>query len=217
VIAYKFLRAGRVGSFSGVSWPDPAEDRSWVAATGRHRVHACLTDDLPAWAEDELWRVELDGHVATGCGMLAADRGRLVERIAGWDAAVAAELALATALRARDFAVDVLRACGHAEHADALAGCSSARDVRDVAGTLAARTTLATDAARAAAYLADTANKAVRALDEPGIAPSLAAGAGFIAGNVAAIATGDYADAPLRERAWQGQWLAERLALASSS
>jgi hypothetical protein len=213
VIAYKFLRDGRVGVFSGVRWPDPAEDPPWMLATDRHRVHACELDDLAAWADAELWRVELDGDVASGYGVLAADRGRLLERVEAWDTDLAAELALATALRARDFAVGVLHAAGHADEAAALERCAAAEDVQDLAGSLAERETLAPDATRAAAYLADTARKAVRARSEPAIAPSLAAGAGFIAGNVAAIASGDFDGAPLRERAWQAQWLAERLAL----
>jgi hypothetical protein len=213
VIAYKFLRAGRVGSFSGVRWPAPGEQPSWVLARGRRRVHACLPGDLPAWADAELWRVELDGDVAPGCGMLAADRGRLVERVEDWDAAVAAELATATALRARDFAAGVLRSHGHEDEAASVARCSAPQELLDAAGSLAERDGLAPDAATAAAFLADTTRKAVRAQAEPEIAPSLAAGAGFIAAQVAGLATGEFEHAQARERAWQGNWLVERLSL----
>jgi hypothetical protein len=49
MIAHKFLRAGRVGPFSGFLWP---ESGLWVQAAGktvacRRGLHACRTRDLP--------------------------------------------------------------------------------------------------------------------------------------------------------------------------
>jgi len=60
MIAYKFLRSGRIGPFSGYRWPEPG---AWVDASGtdpcRRGVHACRTADLPWWLADELWEIEL--------------------------------------------------------------------------------------------------------------------------------------------------------------
>ena len=62
MIGYKFLHAGGVGAFSGLSWPQPTNERpgAWVAARGRLReslngIHGCRTRDLPDWLDDELW------------------------------------------------------------------------------------------------------------------------------------------------------------------
>ncbi len=66
MIAYKFLQAGRVAPFSGVTWP---EDGVYVDATEgplaacRNGVHGCRVRDLPYWLDDELWEIELDGEV----------------------------------------------------------------------------------------------------------------------------------------------------------
>ena len=80
MIAYKFLRAGRVAPFSRVAWPAPMSDApaAWLQAVSGERacegrVHACRVEDLPEWLDAELWRVELDGDE------LAA--GRLRERL----------------------------------------------------------------------------------------------------------------------------------------
>jgi hypothetical protein len=56
MIAYEFLRSGRIGPFSGFSWPEPG---IWVKAdTGaelcRAGIHACRALDLPWWLVDEL-------------------------------------------------------------------------------------------------------------------------------------------------------------------
>ena len=111
--AYKFLRDGRVGPFSGVRWPAPGEWLQAAAGGGRaceEQVHACRLADLPEWMDAELWRVELDGDVRVDCGKLVADRGRLVERVATWDASFMTAFAEACTLRARDAALVVLAA-----------------------------------------------------------------------------------------------------------
>ena len=60
--AYKFLRAGRVGAFSGEAWPeDGIIEVDGPLEECRNGVHACRADDLPYWLDDELWEVELDG------------------------------------------------------------------------------------------------------------------------------------------------------------
>jgi hypothetical protein len=107
VIAWKFLGPGRTGPFSQVVWPAPG---TWLHAaahplrTCRTAVHACELADLPLWLDIELWRVELGGPVQRGGGKLAAPAGRLLERLASWDAAAAVAYADACAERARELA-----------------------------------------------------------------------------------------------------------------
>lgn len=107
MLAYKFLREGAVGPFSGVAWPPPGE---WLAAAPggtsvcRRGVHACRPEDLPRWIGQELWAVELRGDVVETPYKLVAPEGRLVERVAGWDAAAAQRFAAACADRIRALA-----------------------------------------------------------------------------------------------------------------
>ena len=105
VIAYKFLRDGRVGPFSHVTWPEPQAAEPWVQRRGAggvcsQHVHACRVGDLPEWLDSELWRVELDGDVAVDCGKLVAARGRLLARVDAWGPGAAADFAEACAARA---------------------------------------------------------------------------------------------------------------------
>jgi hypothetical protein len=102
--AYKFLRPGAIGRFSGFAWPAPEGDGPgpWVdavpsaCATG---IHACDVADLPYWLDAELWEIELGGQVQRTDKKLVAQRGRLLHRIDGWDDG--AMDALAAACRAR--------------------------------------------------------------------------------------------------------------------
>jgi hypothetical protein len=119
VLAYKFLHQGRVGIFSGFAWPVG----KWVSVDGpllpsRRGVHACRLEDLPHWLDDELWLAELDGEIIDEPRMLVAKRGRLVERLAGWDSGTAGEFTLACL--ARDHAQPELSAdaAEWAEHPD---------------------------------------------------------------------------------------------------
>jgi hypothetical protein len=209
VIAYKFLCDGRVGPFSGVRWPQAGE---WLHASGGRRacegrIHACRLEDLADWMDSELWRVELDGDVAVDCGKLVADRGRLVERVAIWDAALMAQFAEACALRARDAALTVLPA-GSPAH-EALAACS---DAETLATACAALDGLPAAEERAAGYAGDAARHVLGARAAPATAPTHAAVNGFIASHAAAFAQDDLT-AVQRERAWQTGWLAQRLGL----
>lgn len=210
MIAYKFLADGRVGPFSGVTWPT---DFEWLQASGGDRacgprVHACRIEDLPEWMDHELWRVELDGDVRVDCGKLVADRGRLLERVAAWDPALMAAFAEACALRARDAALRLLPASAARE---ALARCTTAEQLADAVAQLA---DLDPDEARAVGYAGDAARHVLGARDEPAKAPTHAAVNGFIAAHAAAFAD-DSVAAVQRERAWQAQWLAGRLALST--
>jgi hypothetical protein len=110
VIAYKVLRAGAVGPFSGYTWPLPrgGGPGPWVAAGGRaicrDAVHGCRVADLPWWLGEELWEAEFDGPVATGRHKISAPRARLLRRVEGWDAACARRFAEACAERAHALA-----------------------------------------------------------------------------------------------------------------
>jgi hypothetical protein len=103
LIAYKFLEAGAVGPFTGFHWPRDA----WVEAPVPLElcgsgVHACDGDALCEWLSAELWTVELGGKVLNGDGVLVAERGRLVEHVAGWNPDSEREFAVACTARIRD-------------------------------------------------------------------------------------------------------------------
>ena len=78
MIAYKFLGAGAVGTYSGFAWPvGEWVDVDLPLVPSRRGVHACRVLDLPYWLDDELWVVELDGEIAEQERMVVAERGRL--------------------------------------------------------------------------------------------------------------------------------------------
>lgn len=201
MIAYKFLRAGRVGAFSGFRWPAPGR---WVrvsdtVAMCREGIHACRVRDLPWWLAEELWEIELGGDVQPDEHKVIARAGRLRSRVEAWTPGCATEYGVACAWRARGHAVQALRRAGHVEPAQALATCGTLKEVRQLARELArqvpdSRISLMiardgafralTDAAPTSAYIAAHAAKR---LDGP---------AGYDA-----------------ERAWQSRWLTDRLRL----
>ena len=215
--AYKFLRPGRVGPFSGMGWPTPGE---WLHAGagggGRAceaQVHACRAEDLPDWMDAELWRVELDGDVRVDCGKLVAERGRLVERVATWDAEFMAAFAEACTLRARDAALRVLapEGAGAAARA-ALADAVDAERIAAVAADAALLDGLDPAQVRAIGYAGDAARHVLGARAQPATAPTHAAVNGFIAQHAAAFAEDDLA-AVARERAWQAAWIVDHAGL----
>jgi hypothetical protein len=173
-------------------------------------VHACRAQDLPEWMDAELWRVELDGDVRVDCGKLVADRGRLVERIAAWDATLMAAFAEACTLRARDAALLVL-APDEPPHA-ALAAATSAEQIAALAADPALAAGLDAARERAVGYAGDAARHVLGARAEPATAPTHAAVNGFIAAAAAAFACDDLG-AVERERAWQAAWVAEHAGL----
>ncbi len=201
MIAYKFLRSGRRGPFSAFQWPPPGE---WVRSGDEphlcHRgIHACRVRDLPWWMADELWEIELDGVVEPADHKIVAPAGRLRARIAGWNAACSREYAAACAWRARDRAVETLARAGHPQTADELAAYSTLDDL------LVAARRLAEDLPDSRIGLTIAASGAVRALS--GLAPTSA----YIAAHAALRVGGPPAYAA--ERAWQVQWLVDRLDL----
>jgi hypothetical protein len=100
--AYKFLRPGGIGPFSGFAWPNG----DWVEAGGPdlcvRGVHACRQADLPYWITGELWEMELDGAIREEERKLVAERGRLVRRVEAWDALAGRRFAEAFARRTRE-------------------------------------------------------------------------------------------------------------------
>lgn len=106
--AYKFLRDGGLGPFSGFRWPLPGADGPgpWIEArafAGRcgAGIHACDGDHLTYWLGPELWIIELGGDVVAADRKLVAPRGRLVARVDAWGPAIVDELAGAAIERAR--------------------------------------------------------------------------------------------------------------------
>jgi hypothetical protein len=201
MIAYKFLRMGRVGPFSAFQWPEPGV---WVhvpqdLAACRRGIHACRPSDLPWWLGDELWEIELDGHVKVDHHKIIAPSGRLRWRIAAWTSACAQEYADACAWRAQGRAVEALARGGHRHAALQLSTCATLDDV------LIAARELAEDISDARISLTIAGDGAVRALT--GAPPTSA----YIAAHAAMRLDGPAGYAT--ERAWQSQWLIERLGL----
>ena len=208
MIAYKFLCPGRIAPFTRHAWPEPGG--GWVTSSANGAgaicldgVHACRARDLPMWLDEELWEVELDGAIVEGDSKLAAERGRLTRQVTAWNPGSISDFALACALRTRDQALWALRSSGTPDErgaAESLAQAFTAREV--IAVTEAAEPAASEPAKLALGFLADAAGSA---LDN-----ACAEGA-YIAAHAAGVLHG--ADGERAERAWQADWLAERLEL----
>ena len=201
MIAYKFLRAGRIGPFSAFEWPEPG---TWVhapreLAACRRGIHACRPCDLPWWLADELWEIELDGRVQADEHKIIAPAGRLRAQIEKWTPECAQEYADACAWRARERAVSALARAGHPHEAHRLATCGTLDDV------LVAARQLADAIPDTRISLTIAGDGAVRALT--GAPPTSA----YIAAHAAMRVDG--AAGYAAERAWQSRWLVERLDL----
>jgi hypothetical protein len=201
VIAYKFLRSGRVGPFSGFQWPEPdvRVDTAPEVTVCRRGIHACRRSDLPWWLADELWEIELDGPVRVEEHKIIAVAGRLRSRIEAWTPACAQEYADACAWRAQGRAVAALAHAGYRRAARQLAACATLDDA------LVAARRLADDIPETRISLTIAGDGAVRALT--GAPPTSA----YIAAHAAMRVDGPAGYAA--ERAWQSQWLVDRLGL----
>lgn len=118
MIAYKFLDVGGLGRFSMFAWPRAAAGASggWVEAAPAlctSGIHACRVGDLPFWLDVELWRIELDGPVVEAHHKVIAGRGRLIERVVGWDETAARDFSSACAERATELAGDAVALGGY--------------------------------------------------------------------------------------------------------
>ena len=233
MIAYKFLSSGRVGLFSRVRWPEPG---TWLQAdadvercvSGIHAVHP---EGLLNWIDDELWTCELDGLVDDDGQELVAERGRLLERVDGWNETSARDFARACAARGRELVVEALRAEGHDDVARELGGLDAEGFVTTAPG-LAAR--LPAEIGSLLLMSADTTALAEgRRLEarEPQLRSHLEAVAdggathGAVAAHVAFVVANStaglhpegYEAGFAAERSWQLERLVERLGLAVSA
>ena len=111
MIAYKFLKAGAVGPFTGFRWRPDVWVEAEEAAPCRDGIHACRTRDLPLWLDSELWEIELDGTIVEAERKLVARRGRLTRRIEPWTPELATEFGRFCARRTRK-AVGLLPSLG---------------------------------------------------------------------------------------------------------
>jgi hypothetical protein len=203
MIAYKCLRPGRTGPFSGFQWPEPGE---WVHADPdmvacRRGIHACRISDLPWWLADELWEIEINGNVQVDQHKILAPAGRLSSQVEGWTPACAQEYADACAWRAHGRAVQALTRTGHNNAAETLTACATLDDV------LKAARQLAQAIPDTKISLTIAGDGAFRALT--GVPPASA----YIAAHAAMRVDG--AEGYSAERAWQSRWLAQRLGLGA--
>jgi hypothetical protein len=218
VLAYKFLRPGAVGPFSGHRWPTPGdgEQGPWVETSSwtgvcRDGVHGCERRHLPLWIWEELWEVELAGEVEAEGHKLRARRGRLVRRIETWRATAAKAFASVCARRAAEHAAGPLREAGHGEAAALFGDATNLQAVRDMTAQvweslpLVAR--IPTGMASDGALRALTAE----ASDDRYVAAHGAAVSAYISAMTAMRVAGrERYDA---ERAWQADWLSRELGL----
>jgi hypothetical protein len=206
--AYKFLAAGALAPFTGRPWPVPGRHAAgaWIVSPAgdlaRYGVHACRVEDLSYWPDDELWLVELGGTILHEPYQLVATRGRLLQRVAEWNADTAREYAGACAWRARDLASEGLDRAGLRDGSAALRACI------DLVSLEATAKSLAGDAPRSEprGLVAYAAGAAMRARQGRFREASLQCA------HLGAAITGTDAGAE-RERAWQSDWLARRLQL----
>jgi hypothetical protein len=210
---WKFLRPGAVSPFTGLVWPAPGE---WVDAGDvspcHAGIHACRVTDLPYWLVDELWQVELSGPLSTGRHKVVAPRGRLVARVPAWTGDAARELARACLSRTVVHAVAELREAGLFREAERIA------ELAEQGPVTANLAELATDCAneatrqgfRPAARICGYVSDAVE-----GFPTYPAASQAYISARAANSRSTSHGDHLYEaERAWQTDWLVERLGLA---
>lgn len=222
MIAYKFLGLGAIGPFSAFPWP---ETGVWVEADTPPEdcvrgVHALRFEQLLDWIDDELWEVELDGVVVERDAMLVAQRGRLLQRIDGWNGESAHAFARGCALRSASLAAAALDSEGMSAAAHRLESASDVAGIQ-LAAVEALSATSAAELTNLVAFAADLG--ALVSGNRPdtwlhGAAPAqvvqtpgaVAANAGFVGAHIAgyaALAAGGtedaYAAAFARERARQ--------------
>jgi hypothetical protein len=206
VIAYKFLSAGAVAPFTGYAWPvpGPSGKGAWVEAPDErleHGVRACRLNDLAFWLDTELWRAELADPVVDGQRQVIGRRGRLLERVSGWNEMMARSFAEACVWLARERSLVALRAADFPREADLLAGRPALEELHRASKQLSSRKGLP---AALAGYLAEAIDFLL-AGDSPCAA--------YICARAAVIASGGIESEFAAERERQASSLAERLGL----
>ena len=216
--AYKFLRPGRIGPFSGFAWPEPAagEAGKWVesstdAGPCRAGVHACERDHLPLWIWEELWEAELAGDVERVAHKLRAPRGRLIRRVDAWSPETAKSFARACAGRAALHASAPLRDAGYGDAAALFEGGTDLLGLRELAAEL--WDSLPHEAQIPVGMASDGAIRALTATasDDPYVSAHGSAVCAYIAALTALRVGGEAA--LVKEREWQADRLARELAL----
>jgi hypothetical protein len=202
--AYKFLRPGAVGPFSGARWR-PGE---WVEGDG---LSACERRHLPLWIWEELWEVELGGAVVSRGHKLRAPRARLGRRIEEWTPTSAKAFASACAWRAALHASGPLRDAGFGDAAETFAGGGDLQVVRRLTSELWDE--LPHDVRRPIGVASDGASDALDTIasDDPYEVVRGAAVVAYTAAMTAQHLGGS--DAYDAERAHQADWLAAELGL----
>jgi hypothetical protein len=202
VIAWKFLAAGAVGPFTRFRWP-VGEWVEAVRAEDGFGVHACRADDLAFWTAPELWQVELEGPVRVRRTQIEAPRGRLVARVAAWDAKLQAEHGLSCVFQARDVVAGALVELGCAVIAERFAG---ARTLEELVGATSAIEPPAGFAGEMFGYARDAAAAFS--------ANHNAAEVSFMASVATAAARGTPAGFG-EEKVRQSRWIAARVGIAT--
>ena len=117
---HKFLASGAYGVLSGFQWHAGEWNQAELPLIPSQRgIHVCRIEHLAYWVDEDLWSVELAGELVEGEQAVVAERGRLVERLAGWDVAARRAFAEACAARVLDerFAEDAAERLGRANPA----------------------------------------------------------------------------------------------------
>jgi hypothetical protein len=204
--AYKFLDAGGRGPFTLTPWLPGNWVETAAAVPCREGVHACRPEDLSYWLAPALWEIELEEPVVATRHKLTARRGRLIARVDAYPAA-AHQLGAVCAWRARDRAVEALRAAGAGRSASRFASATTLAELTNLLGDADDATFEGT----AAALAADTAHFALNGpITE---APFTGAcSAGHLAAGLGG-AQADFDRGYAEERTFQSAWLVERLGL----
>jgi hypothetical protein len=217
VTAYAFLSEGRTNLFTGTAWPPPGE---WLEGPA---ARATTRDHLVSWIDDELWVCELSEPLSEEGTVITARRARLVERIATWDDAAADDLSAACVARACSHAVEALRRVGSSE-ADGLSALEPDASA-SAAAAIAARLPEGTGETVlfAADVVALSRGRRPEEYDtplDPRGAPTRAAitaNVAYVTAHVAGTVHPDGYDAGVAaERAWQLDWLLQRVGIADS-
>jgi hypothetical protein len=230
VIAYKFLSSDRAGLFSGSRWPEPG---TWLEADGEVErcvsgIHALSAEGLLDWIDDELWTCELAGIVEDDGRVLVAERGRLLERVAAWNASAARDFARACAAKGREHVVEALRVEGHEDEARELGGLDAqgyvttaprlaARLPAEIAGLvlMAADTTALAEGRRPEAREPRLRSHLEAVAGSGATHGAIAANVAFVVGrSTAGLHPGGAEAGFAAERAWQLERLVEQLGLA---
>jgi hypothetical protein len=211
---YLGLRPAAVDRLTEFRWPVPrgAQPGAWVQASVDAPADAVRGYPLAeiAWGlDDELWRLELDGVTAGGRRAVHGARGRLVQRIEGWQESTASDLVEVCAWRVRDAAVAELRIEERGDEAESLAMIAELAALEQLGNAIGAGSGAGS---RLAGFAADVVLYA-RDADRPAAGAAVAA---YVAAHALAGGNNNVRAYEARfeaERGWQAEWLRRRLGL----